>query len=536
LGGNTNVIDLHDVRLRHAYYGFYGSSSTQLTLRNAQILRNFTAFGGCAVRMQNVLIQDGVYAVGGSQLFEGQHVTFHRTSNFRSAPSYTGATLTNCLIISVTNYVLFSGANVVTNHNDAGVFQTVGGGGHYLAESSSHRNSGTTNINADLLADLRKKTTYPPVVLSSNTISVNTTLSPQAQRDTDTPDLGYHYDPLDYLVRYCGITNATVTLTNGVAVGTVGWPGFILWPASHIVSEGSPVSRNHVARYDTVQEDTLNWDSNPPASAASITALPNLGPLSTGKFRFTDFDILSGGGYHFLTSDGFRFAKLSITDCEFNSGKAYLQGGEDSAIGLTNNLFHRVDNYFLYSPQIDAYNNLFKGGICVLERYFWDSTNNWIFKDNSFDAVTLADELGGITHGYNAYISGTPQLDTNTLTDKVLTSLSYETGPLGKFYQLSSSALTNAGSRLASAATLYHHTLHTNQTKETSSQVDIGYHYVALNGENQPVDSDTDGVPDYLEDANGNGNVDSGETDPNSSGDYGLGVRITRPKSGAVIP
>jgi hypothetical protein len=44
--------------------------------------------------------------------------------------------------------------------------------------------------------------------------------------------------------------------------------------------------------------------------------------------------------------------------------------------------------------------------------------------------------------------------------------------------------------------------------------VDIGYHYVAWDlASNKAIDTDGDGVPDYLEDANGNGSTDSGETD-----------------------
>jgi hypothetical protein len=72
--------------------------------------------------------------------------------------------------------------------------------------------------------------------------------------------------------------------------------------------------------------------------------------------------------------------------------------------------------------------------------------------------------------------------------------------------------------------------------KETNSVVDIGYHYVALNTNGLPLDTDGDGFPDYLEDANGNGVVDSGETDWQSASDLGLKVLITRPRAGGIIP
>ena len=54
---------------------------------------------------------------------------------------------------------------------------------------------------------------------------------------------------------------------------------------------------------------------------------------------------------------------------------------------------------------------------------------------------------------------------------------------------------------------------------EGTSTVDIGYHYVATDAYGNPLDTDGDGIPDYIEDANGNGTVDSGETDWQSATD-----------------
>src|SRR5258705_2027923 len=51
-----------------------------------------------------------------------------------------------------------------------------------------------------------------------------------------------------------------------------------------------------------------------------------------------------------------------------------------------------------------------------------------------------------------------------------------------------------------------------NQAQELNSVVDIGFHYVATSGAGVPIDSDHDGDPDYLEDPNGNGVNDPGET------------------------
>ena len=50
------------------------------------------------------------------------------------------------------------------------------------------------------------------------------------------------------------------------------------------------------------------------------------------------------------------------------------------------------------------------------------------------------------------------------------------------------------------------------------------------------MDTDGDGIFDYIEDFNGNGNVDSGETDWRSATDLGLQVWITEPKPNANVP
>ena len=50
------------------------------------------------------------------------------------------------------------------------------------------------------------------------------------------------------------------------------------------------------------------------------------------------------------------------------------------------------------------------------------------------------------------------------------------------------------------------------------------------------IDTDGDGIPDYLEDRNGNGTPDTGETNWQDQNDLGLKVWITEPKSNSTIP
>lgn len=68
---------------------------------------------------------------------------------------------------------------------------------------------------------------------------------------------------------------------------------------------------------------------------------------------------------------------------------------------------------------------------------------------------------------------------------------------------------------------LYHFTVSPTLVKETNSIADIGFHYVAT-VDAMPSDTDHDGVADYLEDGDGDGAQDAGETDylaPISGGD-----------------
>ena len=116
-------------------------------------------------------------------------------------------------------------------------------------------------------------------------------------------------------------------------------------------------------------------------------------------------------------------------------------------------------------------------------------------------------------------------------------TIPYQTAAGGRYYLPTNApyaALLNDGSTNAHLLSLYHYTTTTNQVKETNTIVDLGFHYVAVDGSGLPVDSDGDGVPDYLEDKNGNGQVDGGETDwtdPDSfyGGGSGPGLEVFTP-------
>src|SRR5258706_11810448 len=85
-------------------------------------------------------------------------------------------------------------------------------------------------------------------------------------------------------------------------------------------------------------------------------------------------------------------------------------------------------------------------------------------------------------------------------------SPAYKVGPLGAYYLDSANnpLLIDHGSIFANLVGLYNYTVMTNfdsglQRTEGCSTVDVGSHYVALNAANSPIDSDGDGISDYLE-------------------------------------
>jgi hypothetical protein len=69
-------------------------------------------------------------------------------------------------------------------NDEPALFQTVGAGNYYLANGSTHRDSGTTSIDNDLKTALARMTTYPPEILSG-TAPPNLILGPRLIGDTE---------------------------------------------------------------------------------------------------------------------------------------------------------------------------------------------------------------------------------------------------------------------------------------------------------------------------------------------------------------
>ena len=513
------------IRIAYARQGIQ-MQGTSATISHAQFVycQQGIAGSGAGITLRNVLFVNGstnVAASGGGVTAIAENSTFAGSAALMSAPSGPtgcGLYLTNCILANVTNLwygTLTStqdehnafyqgpsfGFNIVPNPSSP-PFVVVGDAGYYLCDNSPYRNAGTTNINPDLLKALRCKTTYPPVVYSNVLISADTPLGPQAQRDTDALDIGYHYDPIDYACNGLWLSNAMVQLLPGTALGTFGQYGIALWTGSDLISIGTPNGLNRIARYNLVQEcSTGTWAGK----GNSIAGDWRGGPVEArAYFRFTDWSMPAQDGSHFYTSS---YDMLNaFQDCQFHGGAISI----GTALALTNCLFERVntsicDTSFDISPILR--NCLFYGGELISDHA---NGGTWAFRDNLFDQTAITQWDGDVDGAYDAYTPGTARLTPTNRYD-IVASITYQSGPLGNYCQATNSPFLNRGSTTADRVGLYHYTVLTNQVKEATNTVSIGYHYVAADSSGNPIDSSGDGIPDYLADSNGDGVSNAGD-------------------------
>jgi hypothetical protein len=547
--GPTGPLTLEHLQVRHANFGmlFLSGGGHTHTVRHVQFVDCQRPIYGhnSTLKAQNLLMSRvGIEAfhLGSGVSAAGEHVTIHGAN--RVVYPSNRLTLTNSLLISVTNWTYsFAGAHNATNPSSA-VFEPIGAGHHYLAAGSPYRNAGTTNLSAGLLAELRQRTTYPPLVRSNVLATVDTTLWPVVSRASGPPALGYHYSPIDYLAHVWTFTNCVLTISEGTVIGFLDSTGLWLQDGAQMDCQGTPLVPNRFVDYRTVQEQPLKLgDYHGPSSGMPVNPYRYGGVGSPARFRFTEFSRLasSAAGYDLMVYDAnWAFSQLTVQDCVFGGGVSLLAPVQDgSQISFHNNLFERsrieFAAYGLTNTPLSFRNNLLRGGSLAL---FTSVAPAMAVRDNAFDGTSINDISDPpLDHAYNAYLNASGWLHpTNATGDVVLTNFNYASGPLGSYYQ-SSTNLLHAGSRTAAQAGLYHHTVLANQVKAATNTVSIGYHYVAVDpATGLPVDTDGDGIPDYLEDRNGNGTVDSGETHWQSATDLGLRVRITEPKPHANLP
>ncbi len=529
--------------------------------------QNGIQFFDCTISLRNLLfanVQTNLNPILYNNGLNIQNCTFSSSSNLICAQDWSGqsvtANLTNCILAnmsSLTNAHVYSftyqinggnngfynsppfGTNQATNNFYP--FQAVGGGGYYLANGCAFTNGATTNIDPTLQTNLYQKTVYPPIAYTNVTFTNDLTLNPQAARDTNAIALGYHYDPIDYSFGGC-IANSNITFTAGTAVGwfrtSSGWYhagyGIHMGTGVTVSFNGIATAPTYWVRLNTAQEQDLTGGYGP-GGIESWTSVNS--PTLIGHFMHCSMVGYDGGSRHF--SDDWGNIVGELTDSEFRGGTL---GVYQDYMYYTNCLMWRVGTWLLNGTTTSSYtlrNCTFFGGQFLIQRNSSGPTPVSV-RDCSFDqtSISTSDYWSSNTnltdYDYNAYTNTTDPFSIGGAHDVVVSYFNWQTSWFGNYYLPTNSPLLNAGDVPASEMGLYHFTIQTNQVPEGTNTVSVGYHYVATDAYGNPLDSNGDGIPDYLEDANGNGIYDTGDL-----GDWqnlNLNVIITRPRNGSILP
>lgn len=512
LNGISFQGDTPDNRIRHTRF---------LRVRNP--VRSAAA---TPVTLENVLIRvsktSGIVFQGAGTAFTGEHLTIHDAPNL-----LTGGTLTlvNSLIVGVANVPPYTSIGSFEVSSSAGLFETVGAGAYYLPIDSPHRNAGTPAIDPTLAIELGSLTTEAPQVINAD-VTADTTWQPVVERDMDVPDRGYHYPPLDYLVSDRRVAYATLQLEDGVTVGVYGSSGLLLGNGARLVSIGLPDALNRIVHYSLAQEQPntsmvpsmgslglleLNADPNPPQPEVSLV--------------FTEAAMPAG-----VRTRRQLFRSVNASSLRLEAMHSHLVGVDfapnGSQPGTTLSLLNnRIEDCVLtisdtnepgfHPVTLSAHNNLFRSGYFQIRSERGDSS--WTIRDNVFDPVFLSvTTLNGV-FSHNGFRAGLPVFGADSRTGL---TMDFASGPPTYRYPNSGGAnslatLVNAGSRSASAAGLYHFSVLSEDAPELATTVDIGFHHPAAAPSGEvALDTDRDGIPDALEDLNGNGIQDAGETSP----------------------
>lgn len=412
--------------------------------------------------------------------------------------SGTACAATNCMFTGI--YTL-DGA--VCDHccisSSTGVYQTVGAGGYYLAVDSTNRNAGNTNIDPSVLTDLQTKTTYPPVVTAPGWFTNDYTFCPQVERDPcNPPDLGYHYPPIDYAIDLC-VSNATLNVLPGTVLATIDESGYGIWLYANAAFNciGTATAPISLVCYNTVQEQSnTNWEN--PTLSELLAPSPMLGSVSC-YFSFTDFSVLGDSAYC-VNAESYGGTSSSVfQNCQFYNSMLWNAA---SSMSFTNCLMQRPSITLLGGASNSFYNNLFWQGELTITGT--PTSGAATFENNLFDSTVNSLTRGAISIGTssnNAYVTTNSGVLPPENNDVILSeSPNYQSGALGDYYYPTNQTnLIYAGSESAASADLYYYTVTTNNVIDGTNMVSIGFHYVAVGADGDPLDLNDDGIPDYLE-------------------------------------
>jgi hypothetical protein len=408
---------------------------------------------------------------------------------------------------------------------------TTSKGWAYLA-NSDYRDQGVLTIDSGLAAALKTRTTYPPGVYNSST-----GFPAAIPRDSNTPDLGYHYDPIDCIASYGSNGGASlINVPPGYVVAATSGKAFVI-NGYAFGSLGTPTARSWIVRHEMVQEG-----DGTVSAPSSRTLLELDGPYGSGvssvDLKFSGLSTMAGG---IILKAASKTSFINLSNCEVYGGdfKDEVQAEYGRTITLWNSVFCRstirFDSQTSGGVKVTAASSTFDR--CYVSLYP-ASANKWHWKDNLFTSSTVAQNSCAVSGSFNAYhnAGGITRISPTSSSDLILGSHLFNTGTLGSYYLPTSSPLINAGSVPADSLGLYHFTTAAANTREGQSRVDIGYHYVALNGSSLPWDLDSDSIPDYIEDPNGLSHLNAAAIAGGNGPTQGFRVFITRPKNGENRP
>ncbi|HWY31067.1 MAG TPA: hypothetical protein VNX46_09950 [Candidatus Acidoferrum sp.] len=360
--------------------------------------QNALVCGGAALFVGNALFANTltniIFAPDGNASANIQNSTLSGSAYLATAPtSSQGITLvlTNCIVANVTNILagtfLSTDGDYNGSYNSASFaslgfvasasqfpFQTVGDGHYYLTSGCAFHSVGTTNIDPELMVELSLTTTYPPVVYHAGTISVPGVLGPQAERDnTGNPDIGYHYDPVDYVFGGSDLY-ANLTITAGTAVGyydahgsvsSSGQPyGISLNSGSAFTSTGTATDPCWVVDFKDVQEGSGSWSDSGWMGAVMLNGN---GSGSTPQINstFTKW----GRPSTLFFRDNLDHGEGTFANCEFYAGSCATY--DSSFLYFTNCVFDREAFYCFDQDAVPIFtmqNCTFYNGLLVLAR------------------------------------------------------------------------------------------------------------------------------------------------------------------------
>ena len=503
------------VRVRDAMLGInYFNSYSQNVLYDGQFSRCGTCVGlyWNEVSLRNVLMSSsgtGVQMSGGSNygVLRYEQGTVDQVSQLiYDYGQQCWVYMTNIIVSSsgmgTYNPYMKFGDCVYDIGTGAGVYDVVGYGKYYIS-IGQYEGLGSSSVSWWLTNEIKDRSIRGPRVISGVLTGVVELVSEVERGRLDWLSPGYYYGALDYLISNAVVIGTEVVIRPGAVVGVAGT--FVLGSNGKVRAAGEAGRQVRIVNCANIQEGVTN---------SSTGALMSLGSMAVAEMRFC---LVNGSGRNLYCDSGSNWRiwlrDSEVVGCRING---WCNNGYGNEIGLTNNLIlgcnisYYQENIAGYYPFVlRMYNNLIKGG--GMSYTYKDSRTAWVVKDNMFDSDSLGVvQQGAIEASNNGYRSGLTSLGGSS--NKVISAVSYESGSYGKYYIPQSGGmgvLVDGGSRSASAAGLYHYTTSKAAgSKEGGSQVDIGYHYAGIDSGNKPIDSDGDGVADYIEDVNGNGLAD----------------------------